>query len=79
MKADLEDFETGWYGLTLGLKESEIDELVKTLTQLKEYKTHFHLRSAFEGEGGIGDIEIYYQDDSASNNLTLEPSRKPEK
>ena len=77
MRADIEDFETGWYGLTLGLKEAEIDELINTLRDLKKYKTHFHLRSEFEGEGGVGDIEIYYQSDSVPDNLTLESSCRP--
>ena len=77
MRSDIEDFKTGWYGLTLGLRESEIDELISTLQDLKKYKTHFHLRSEFEGKGGVGDIEIYYQSEEVQDNLKLEPSCRP--
>ena len=61
MQSKLEDFTTGWYGLTLGIKSSEIDELIVTLQELKKKKTHFHFRSDFAGQGGLGDIEIYFQ------------------
>ena len=77
MRSDIEEFNTGWYGLTIGLRDSEIDELIGTLRELKKYKTHFHLRSKFEGEGGVGDIEIYYQNDEVPDNLTLESSCRP--
>ena len=60
MKADIEDFKTGWYGITLGLNDAEIDQLINTLVALKKEKTHFHFRSEFKGEGGIGDIELYH-------------------
>ena len=73
MKADIRDFEPGWYGLTLGLKSEEIDRLILTLQDLKARKAHFHFRSDFSGPGGIGDIEFYFQDDDQSGNLELEP------
>ncbi|MCP3852758.1 MAG: hypothetical protein GY694_21405 [Gammaproteobacteria bacterium] len=76
MQADLEDFKTGWYGLTLGLKSKEIDQLITTLQDLKKEKTHFHFRSEFEGAGGIGDIEFYFQTESQPSNLEIESSCK---
>jgi hypothetical protein len=77
MKADLDDFRTGWYGAFLGLKSTEIDKLIHALQELKRYKTHFHFRSNYEGNGGIGDIEIYYQEDDQPNNMEIEASAEP--
>lgn len=77
MQADLDDFKTGWYGVLLGLKEEEIDHLVEALQDLKRYKTHFHFRGDFKGDGGIGDIELYYQTDNQPSNMELEASAKP--
>ncbi|MBI1423861.1 MAG: hypothetical protein GC149_10385 [Gammaproteobacteria bacterium] len=72
MQADLEDFKTGWYGLTLGLKSEEIDKLIAALNHLKTSKDHFHFRSEFEGDGGVGDIEFYYQTQDLGSNLAIE-------
>jgi hypothetical protein len=77
MNADLEDFKTGWYGLTIGLKAQEIDELIRTLEELKKYKSHFHFRSDYEGDGGIGDIEVYFEKEGTTNSLSLESSCRP--
>lgn len=72
MYANLEDFKTGWYGLSLGLSEDEIDNLVAALQRLKSTKNHFHFRSNFEGAGGLGDIEIYLHPTSQAGTLYLE-------
>jgi len=72
MQADLEDFKTGWYGLKLGVKSDEIDVLILALKKLKENKDHFHCRSSFEGKGGVGDIEFYYQSEKQNGNLEIE-------
>jgi hypothetical protein len=32
---------------------------------------HFHLSSDFEGNGGVGDIEIYMRDEMQKNNMAL--------
>jgi hypothetical protein len=73
MRADLEDFKTGWFGLSLGLSPSEIDEVIARLTHLKAHPNgHFHWRSDYSGEGGLGDIEVYVAAADTSPNLTLE-------
>ena len=72
MQADLEDFKTGWYGLTLGVDANEIDKLIAALHHLKDTKEHFHFRSEFEGKGGIGDIEFYYRREHGPGNLEIE-------
>lgn len=76
MQADLEDFKTGWYGLTLGVKHDDIDQLIAALQHLKTSKNHFHFRSDFQGNGGIGDIEFYYQTDDNNDNLVIERDAK---
>lgn len=74
MKADLEDFGTGWCGIHVGLKSNEIDQLIAALHELKKEKTHFHFRSSFEGDSGIGDVEIYFQPDDQPSNMEIEAS-----
>ncbi len=73
MKIEIENFNTGWYGLQLGIKENEIDSLIDCLEMLRT-QSHFHLRSDFEGHGGIGDVEIYLQSDEIDNNISLDSS-----
>ena len=72
MNVNLEDFKTGWYGVTIGLNTQEIDRLIDALTAIKKDKSHFHLRSEFDGDGGVGDIEIYWEENDISSNMTLE-------
>lgn len=73
MKLDLEDFNTGWYGVQFGIKENEIDYFIECLKKLRT-QSHFHLRSDFDREGGIGDVEIYLQSDDTENNINLDLS-----
>jgi len=77
MQADLDNFKTGWYGVLLGLNANEIDELIRALQELKKHESHFHFRSKFEDDGGIGDIEIYFKKDQDKNNMVLEVSATP--
>ncbi len=36
MQADIEKFDSGWCGLSLGVKETEIDQLISALQDLKK-------------------------------------------
>jgi hypothetical protein len=74
MKVEIEDFNTGWFGLVIGIKNSEIDQLINTLKEMKESNGHFHLRSDYDGSGGVGDIEFYSQDEKEKNNMELDYS-----
>lgn len=58
MKAHLTDFRTGWFGLSLELSLSEVEKLIGALEALKSGSDHFHFRSDFTGEPGIGDVEV---------------------
>ena len=77
MKADLEDFRTGWYGLRLGLTAAEIDDLIDALRNLKDKGGHFHYRSDFTASGGVGDIMLYLFGPDAASDLELEASVRP--
>lgn len=72
MQAKLENFDTGWFGLQVGLTEKDIDALINKLSILRESKEHFHARSNFTGAGGIGDIEFYWADSSLPSEMVLE-------
>jgi hypothetical protein len=72
MKVYLEDFKNTWYEISLRLKKAEIDNLIEKLHDLKDGNIdHFHITNNFEGDGGIGDIEIYLQDDKEEDNIKL--------
>jgi hypothetical protein len=75
MRADLEDFKTGWFGLMLGLSPSEIDEVIARLTYLKAHPDeHFHWRSNYTAESGVADIGVYVAGADTSPNLVLDSS-----
>jgi hypothetical protein len=72
MRATIEDFKTGWFGITLGVKKSELDLLINRLQALKGDPTqHFHLSADFTGSGGVGDIEIFVDSEDAPNYLAV--------
>lgn len=72
MYVDIEDWKNGWYGIGIGLASGEIDELIALLQMIKsDPEQHFHISSEFQGEGGVGDIEIYVNDDHKKNNMSF--------
>ena len=60
MYAELEDWNNGWWGLRLGVRPEEIEQLIALLRRLQgDPEQHFHLSSRDNsGPGGVGDIEI---------------------
>lgn len=74
MKVEIEDFNTGWYGLTVGIKKTEGAELISALRKLENENGHFHIRSDYDGSGGVGDIEFYVQNEREQNNMVLDSS-----
>ncbi len=72
MRATIEDFKTGWFGIGLGIKKSELDLLIQRLETLKNNPDlHFHLGSTYSGSGGVGDIEVYVEPEGSEDNLTM--------
>ncbi|MCU7929125.1 MAG: hypothetical protein KZQ97_22225 [Candidatus Thiodiazotropha sp. (ex Dulcina madagascariensis)] len=81
MNAEFEDFGTGWIQVFLSMKENDIDSLIEMLKLLKANPdSHFHLASDYEGESGVGDIEISFQGEDQKDNMQftsmpIEPTR----
>ncbi len=72
MNVEMDDFKTGWYGIAIGIKPDEIDMLIGRLISIKNKSNqHFHITSDYEGEGGIGDIEIYLSDENRKSNMFI--------
>ena len=70
MYVDIEDWKNGWYGLGLGLAPEEVDKLIALLQMIKtDPEQHFHLSSRFEGDGGVGDVEVYVKAEEQPNNM----------
>jgi len=74
MKALLSDFKTGWFGLSLELSSREIDRLIRGLEELKDGTGQLHFSSLFDGEPGIGDVEVSCSGDSECGDLVLDLS-----
>jgi hypothetical protein len=72
MHGEIENWNNGWHGISLGLTIPEIDRLVALLLKLKsDPDQHFHVSSDYSGVGGIGDIEIYVASADEPHNLKL--------
>ncbi len=72
MHGEIKDWNNGWYGVSLGVSQAEIDRLIALLTALRNNPDqHFHISSDYVDSGGIGDIEMYVNDADAVNNLRV--------
>lgn len=72
MRGEIQNWNNGWYGVSLGLSVPEIDRLILLLTRIRGgSEQHFHIRSDYSGSGGLGDIEVYVTEASAPNNMQL--------
>ncbi len=72
MHGKIENWNNGWYGISLGLSFVEIDRLISLLTELRsDPKQHFHISSNYSGPGGLGDIEVYVVEAGSTSNLQL--------
>lgn len=72
MRAELEQWESGWYGLALGMSAAEIDRLITQLSKLKaDPDQHFHISSDYKGKAGLGDIEVYVKSPEEKDNMHL--------
>lgn len=72
MIAEIEKWKEGWQGISLGLSNEEIDQLISQLQDIKkDNEQHFHITSNWEGEPSIGDIEIYVKDKKQKDNMSI--------
>jgi hypothetical protein len=72
MNITIENFGTGWCGLKMGISDAEIPVLIERLQELQQSRGHFHMRSAFIGDGGIGDVEVYWSESDKPQSLQIE-------
>jgi len=72
MHGEIESWNNGWHGISLGLTGAEIDRLIALLTKLRsDPDQHFHISSDYSGSGGIGDIEVHVASADELSNLQL--------
>jgi len=72
MRVEFEDFETGWIQVYLSLKEKDIDALIEMLNALKSNPdSHFHIASDYQGDRGVGDMEISIQSEDQKDNMQI--------
>ena len=70
MTVAIEDFKTGWFGIQVGLTDSDIALLIERLQALQQHRSHFHFRrDAFTDTSGVADVELYWTDQAPSNML----------
>jgi len=74
MKVDLQDVGKGWFEVGIGVTSADIQALIAGLEALRQRRDHFHIRSDFSGDPGVGDIEIYWIEDGTPGNMTLDTS-----
>jgi hypothetical protein len=72
MRAELEDWKNGWFGLRLAASAEEIAHLISLLQNLlKEPEQHFHVSSDYKAPAGLGDMEISVKHPEDVDNLFL--------
>ena len=72
MRATLNDWKNGWFGVSLGIAPEEIDRLVESLRRLKSDPTqHFHISSDYKEACGLGDVEVYIKERHEEDNVFL--------
>jgi hypothetical protein len=68
----LKEIKDKWIGLRIYLDPTEIDELIESLANIRDAPDqHFHIRSSYNGEGGVGDIEIAVRAPTEEHNMRL--------
>lgn len=74
MKVDVNQFDSGWFGISMALSTHDIDRLVGLLNDLRQAKiTHFHAHSTLlEGaEPSVAEMEIYLASDDEPGNAAF--------
>ncbi len=70
MNAKLEKWKAGWQGISIGLRNDEIDHLISLLQEIRnDNEQHFHISSDCKGDPGIGGMEIYVKAIDESDNM----------
>jgi hypothetical protein len=70
MIAELEKWKEGWQGLSLGLRNDEIDHLISLLKEIrKDNDQHFHISSDCKGKPSLCGVEIYVKTNTQEDNM----------
>lgn len=67
MNAELDDYENGYYGVSIQLRMDEIDQFIELLKLLKQEKPdfdHFHMARKDIATGIVYDIEFSLNDEA---------------
>ena len=72
MHGEIENWNNGWFGVSLGLSAAEIDRLIVLLTMIRQDPDqHFHITSDYAGTGGLGGVEIYASEANDPSNMHI--------
>ena len=75
MRIEYRDYQTGWFGVELYLKQNDIDSLIRLLRQLKDVEPtqHFVLaRNDFAGaDKGVFGVEIIRDEEVATDTFQV--------
>ncbi len=73
MRYALDQFESGWIGVSLALRPGEVDSLISLLESLRDgVNGHFHLAATdYSGNKGIADVEFSLQSETEADNMTI--------
>ena len=74
MQVCRENFASGWIGLSMSLRPSEVDRLIELLSQLKNgHLDHLHIvQTRVETEPNVADVEISIDPESKDGNMSIE-------
>jgi hypothetical protein len=68
MNISIEEVDTGWFDIAVGLTDPDIALLIERLQLLQQHRGHFHFRrNEFPAGGGVGDVEICWTDVAPAN------------
>jgi len=71
MRAEINDWKNGWFGIALGLTAKDIDLLILKLRSIRDDPDqHFHAMNVTE-EGPVGDVEFYVCTEEEPQTLRL--------
>lgn len=72
MNVKMKPYGNGWCDLSIGVKRTEIPELINALGRLTKPPDHFHGHATFKEAGGVADIDFCLIPDEAQDNMKLD-------
>jgi len=74
MNTVIEDFKTGFFGVSIVLKKDDITKLIECLLHLRDDPDvdHFHCIGDYSSTPGVADISFGVQDESIPDNMDIQ-------